>query len=387
MKFLIRVVILSVLCIAFVATCEATTPQNFTCEGGVCTLVGDEELPDLAPAYSPKVRIAHGLMSESDFLAFLGGSEQASPFAGRSTIVIALLILLGGVLLNLTPCVLPMIPVNLLIIGRSFPRACVFALGLVLGYGVLGIWASLFGFGTSDLASSPVFCLFFAVVLTVLALAQFGVFDFHLLRRPGFVKPDGGIPLRGVFMMGLVSAGFAGACIAPMLVAVMALTAARVAEGQYLAVGYPFLLGLGLALPWPFVGAGLKVLPKPGQWMTVVNRVLGVLVLLTACWYAWQGVRGLMFRGRSAADGAKELTVENFDFAKLPHDKPVLVDCWASWCKNCGAMNVRIERSVAIQEALKKYHVVRLQAEDLRALKAMPGFESVKGLPAFLIFE
>ena len=381
---------------AEVATAVSATPVDFPvkgeptvgCQDGVCAPVVNEiPLESAEKSDSPGPRIAHGLMSESDFLAFLGGSEQTSPFVGRSTLVIALLILLGGMLLNLTPCVLPMIPVNLLIIGRSFRRACVFAVGLVLGYGLLGVAASLFGFVVSDLASSPAFGLVFAGVLVVLALAQFGVFDFHLLRRKGFVNPDGGIPLHGVFVMGLVNAVFAGACIAPVLVAVMALTAERVAAGESFAAGYPFLLGLGLALPWPFVGAGLKVLPKPGSWMTAVNRILGVLVLLTACWYGWQGVRGLMFRGGSAAGGAQELTVESFDLAKLPHDKPVLVDCWASWCKNCGAMNVRIARSVAIQKALEKYHVVRLQAEDLRALRAKPGFESVKGLPAFLIFE
>lgn len=395
MKGIFSTAVVSVFFAVFVTSAAVAMPCGFSgryrlsrqvvCHDGACTVAGGDF--GIADKASLRPRIAHGLMPEAEFLAFLGGGDQVSPYVGRSAIVIALLILLGGVLLNLTPCVLPMIPVNLLIIGRSFRRACVFAVGIVLGYGLLGVAASLFGFVISDFASSPVFSLVFASILIVLALAQFGLFDFHLLRRRVFTSPDGGMSLRGVFVMGLFNAVFAGACIAPVLVMVMTLTAERVAAGEVFATGYPFLLGLGLALPWPFVGAGLRILPKPGRWMTSVNRALGVVVLLTAFWYGWQGVRGFFRGGNAAGRSETEMTVADFDFAKLPRDKPVLVDCWASWCKNCGAMNARIRRSASIRDALKKYHVIRLQAEDMHALRAIPGFESVKGLPAFLIFE
>ena len=78
------------------------------------------------------------------------------------------------------------------------------------------------------------------------------------------------------------------------------------------------------------------------------------------------------------------MTCDDFSLEGLK--RPVLVDCWASWCKNCAAMDAVLERpKVAV--ALRNYTLVKLQAEDISKLKKIPGFESVKGLPAFAVFE
>ena len=66
--------------------------------------------------------------------------------------------------------------------------------------------------------------------------------------------------------------------------------------------------------------------------------------------------------------------------------RPVLVDCWATWCKNCAAMDKVMEKP-EVQEELKPFTVIRLQAEDISELRKLKGFESIRGLPAFVIFE
>ena len=65
----------------------------------------------------------------------------------------------------------------------------------------------------------------------------------------------------------------------------------------------------------------------------------------------------------------------------------MLVDCWATWCKNCAAMERTTLQNPEVVAALERFTVVRLQAEDIAKLRTLPGFESVRGLPAFVIFE
>ena len=74
-----------------------------------------------------------------------------------------------------------------------------------------------------------------------------------------------------IFFMGAVSALLAGACVAPVVIAVLILSSELYLSGSITGLFFPFFLGLGMALPWPFAGAGLAFLPKPGKWMQIVN--------------------------------------------------------------------------------------------------------------------
>jgi thiol:disulfide interchange protein len=174
--------------------------------------------------------------------------------------------------------------------------------------------------------------------------------------------------------------------VAPVLIAVLLFTADLCAKGEFYALALPFVMGLGMALPWPFAGAGMKVLPRPGAWMKWVNRSFAAVVFAFAAWYAQLAYRGFVGSAASADAGSGALAATCEDFSLEGLKRPVLVDCWASWCKNCAAMDEVLSRP-AVAAGLGKFTFVKLQAEDISKLAALPGFAGVKGLPAFVVFE
>ena len=89
-------------------------------------------------------RIAHGYMPPERFLAFLDGVEQSS-LLPASFWILPFALLLAGLAMNLTPCVLPMVPVNLIVVGKSWRRGLLYGLGMALAYGALGVAAAVGG--------------------------------------------------------------------------------------------------------------------------------------------------------------------------------------------------------------------------------------------------
>jgi thiol:disulfide interchange protein len=378
---------------AFIALGDTNSNLKVVCEGEMCYLV-EEDKPAMAGAgltsdIKPS-RIAHGYMEERAFLDFLSGAGNSSASFDFSSMGIALSILavlLGGLAMNLTPCVLPMIPVNLMIIGKSARRAAVYGLGMMLAYGLLGLAAALGGLAFGVIQSSPWFNLAVAVVFLVLSISLGGGLRIDFSKhRTAFVSAKGAGDVYA-FLMGAVSAALAGACVAPVLIAVLLFTADLYAKGNLFALALPFVMGLGMALPWPIAGAGMKILPKPGAWMKWVNRIFALIIFAFALFYARLSYMGFAKPSSSPASGESDalyMTCDNFSLEGLK--RPVLVDCWASWCKNCSAMDAVLSRPKVSQE-LRKFTFIKLQAEDISKLIKMPGFTMIKGLPAFVVFE
>lgn len=390
-------IILAVGCLiafgAFGSEAHVTTLDNgakVVCEDGVCRLVEAPEAAaatDLATEGEEPTRLAQGYMSAEKFIAFLDGSDTATALdrhslgGGGSLFLLPLLLILAGLALNLTPCVLPMIPVNLIIIGKSAKRGIAYGLGIALAYGALGAAAAGGGMAFGTIQSSPWFNAVVAIIFAALALSLSGAFaiDFSKWRpKPG-----------SAFFMGIVSALLAGACVAPVVASVLLLSADLFAKGHRAALALPLFVGIGMALPWPFLGAGMKLLPKPGAWMKWVNRIFAIAVAGFALWYAslaWRGFMGTAPSTNPAESGAVEATPETFAAALGAAKRPVLVDCWASWCKNCAAMD-RVMAEEPVRKELERFTVIRLRAEDIGALRKIPAFNKVQGLPAFAIFQ
>lgn len=362
-----------------------------------------------------------GYKNTADFLALLDEAEGAGTtksgfalfiadpveFVRESGIVLAMVfILVGGLALNLTPCVLPMIPINLAIIGagaqagskrRGFALGAVYGVGIALVYGILGVVVVLTGSQFGTLQSSPWFSLSIALIFTVLALAMFDILHIDLSSLQS--KLGSGPQKQGSFLvalsMGSVAALLAGACVAPVVIAVLLLAANLYELHPVAGLSLPFLLGFGMALPWPFAGAGLSFLPKPGQWMVRVKYGFGALILLFAIYYAQLGIRSFGSKATGASVEGSHLVIDGMTHEGLAEALvsahtagiPVLIDFGASWCKNCEVMDRTTFKNEDVKARLSSYRFIRYQAENPSnpETKAFMDKFDVRGLPTYVI--
>lgn len=201
-----------------------------------------------------------------------------------------------GLLLSLTPCVFPMIPIlSGIIVGQQHvtkTKGFVLALGYVLGmaatYAVAGVAAATSGTLISNALQNPLALGIGAIIFVALALSMFGFFE---LQLPSVLqsklteasnKLHGG-HLTGVFGMGALSALIMGPCVAPPLAAALA----YIAKTGNMALGgwALFILALGMGVPLLAVGLSAgALLPKAGVWMNGVRAFFGVLMIGVAIW-------------------------------------------------------------------------------------------------------
>jgi thiol:disulfide interchange protein len=354
-----------------------------------------------------------GYLGTDEFVTFIrnaeAGIKEQGLFEGRGPIAILLLVLVGGLLLNLTPCVLPMIPINIAIIGagaqagsksRGFLLGSAYGGAMALVYGLIGLIVVLTAGSFGTINASPWFNLGIALLFVVLGLAMFDVLMIDFSKYSSSFTPGasrGSLALA--FTMGAVSALLTGACVAPVVIQVVLFSSDLYAKGTTIALALPFFLGLGMALPWPLVGAGLATLPKPGMWMVRVKQAFGVFIIATALYYGYQAYT--LFSARWVDANAVKASVEEqvkagwtpslaegLAIAKREH-KPVIVDMWATWCKNCLTMDKTTLVAAPVREALAGYVKIKFQAEspdDSPAKEVMQRFGAV-GLPTYVILK
>jgi thiol:disulfide interchange protein len=199
--------------------------------------------------------------------------------------------------------------------------------------------------------------------------------------------------------MGAVAALLAGACVAPVVIQVVLFSSNLYATGTKIALALPFFLGIGMAVPWPIAGAGLAALPKPGMWMVRVKQGFGVVIIATAAYYGYEAYS--IFANRwvdptVVASSVQEKLKEGWTpsladglAAAKRENKPVLIDMWATWCKNCLTMDKTTLEDANVKSALAGYVKVKFQAEDPDAPPAKPvmqRFDAI-GLPTYVILK
>jgi cytochrome c biogenesis protein CcdA/thiol-disulfide isomerase/thioredoxin len=354
-----------------------------------------------------------GYLRTQAFLEFIHDAEQGIArkgiFEGRGPVAILVLILLGGLALNLTPCVLPMIPINLAIIGagaqagsrrRGFLLGSTYGAAMAVVYGGLGLIVILTAGTFGTINASPWFNAGIAALFVVLGLAMFDVVNIDFSRfSSGMRGPAQRGTFAVAFTMGAVAALLAGACVAPVVIQVVLFSSSLYASGTSLALALPFVLGLGMAIPWPIAGAGLAALPKPGMWMVRVKQAFGVLILGTAVYYGYLAYTLFANLRVDAAEvsssvqeklgaGWTSSLAAGLDRAER-EQKPVLIDFWATWCKNCLTMDKTTLADPAVTAALANYVKVKFQAEDPEvepAKSLMTRFKAI-GLPTYVILR
>ncbi len=229
----------------------------------------------------------NGELSEVDAIA--------STLKGGSIWMIVVSFFGFGLLLALTPCVFPMIPIiSGLIVSqgeglttrRAFFLSLVYVLAMAVAYTIAGVFAGLFGSNLQAALQNPYVVVSFALVFVALALSMFGYYELKLPDR--FVskvsatgQDKGGVV--GVAVMGFLSALIVGPCVAAPLAGALVYigqTGDAVLGGLAL-----FAMSLGMGVPLIAVGTGAgKFMPKPGPWMTMINAIFGIIMLGVAVW-------------------------------------------------------------------------------------------------------
>ena len=199
-----------------------------------------------------------------------------------------------GLLLSLTPCVFPMIPIISGVIisqgeglttRRAFVLSVVYVLAMAVAYTIAGVLAGLFGSNLQAALQTPWVIYSFSGVFIVLAMSMFGFYELKLpdslvakvssnSNRSGFV---------GVAIMGFLSALIVGPCVAAPLAGALVYigqTGDAILGGAAL-----FSMSIGMGLPLIAVGVSAgKFMPKPGAWMTMVSAIFGVMMIGVAIW-------------------------------------------------------------------------------------------------------
>jgi thiol:disulfide interchange protein DsbD len=244
---------------------------------------------ELPPPGTPSTSDVAPMVSEQDRLSSL--------IAGGSLFAILASFFGFGLLLAFTPCVLPMIPILSGIIAgqgaaatprRSFLLSVTYVLGMALTYTIAGAAFAAAGQQAQAFFQQPWIIIAFAALFVVLALAMFGLFDLkipsaletRLANVSGRQKAGSFV---GTAVMGALSALVVTACVAPPMVAALAVIGQTgdVLRGA-LAL---FVMAIGMGTPLLFVGiAGGRFLPHAGPWMTTIKALFGVLFLGVAVW-------------------------------------------------------------------------------------------------------
>lgn len=290
---------------------------------------------------------------------------------------ILLFALLGGLILNLMPCVLPVLSLKILSVvshGGKDSRGVIFknfmasAAGIIFSFWLIaGTLVALksagetIGWGIQF--QHPGFLVFLTVVVLLFAANMWGLFEIPLPRfiaRHATPKSADEPTLAGHFLTGAFATLLATPCTAPFLGTAIGFALAR---GAFEIFTIFTFLGIGLALPYILLAVSprvFKYMPKPGAWMVRLRKVLALALVATALWLG--SILLTITATPAMAPGW-----EKFDQARIApavaEGRTVFVDVTADWCLTCKANKRFVLERSDVQVALSAENVVRLQAD------------------------
>jgi thiol:disulfide interchange protein DsbD len=367
------------------------------------------------------------------------GVEMIEP--GRTSWAWADIIIafVAGVGLSLTPCVLPMVPVTSGIIrgyarpGRlsAFISSLIYALGISLVYGIVGAAVAFVGVQVQSFLSSPFVRIPIAGLLVVLALGMFGVFR---IQVPASIQAKaqalGGRTRKsrfGLFLLGMAGGLVVGPCVAPAISGLLL----RVGTSGNVVLGFltMFACGSGICVLLVLSGTFTGLLPRRGEWMVLVERIFGFVLLWAALYFVShfmpQGVYffaiGAVFAVATAFFGASRLGLaaktvvvilllagttvfaglggyfmgnpQEHVFREggraeveeaLASGRPVIIDFSAPSCVACGELDAYTFSDERVRDELKRFRAVKINIIDHGAFASEYG---VKGIPDVRIFD
>jgi len=328
-----------------------------------------------------------------------------------------------GLLLSLTPCIFPMIPILSSIIVqhsnknkgkistlKGFMLSLIYVLSMSVAYTLAGIFAGLFGANIQAMLQNPYVLVSFSTIFVALAFSLFGYYSLELpqsfTNKINAISGKNNKGYLGVAIMGFLSALIVGPCVAPPLAG--ALMYIGQTGDAFLGGIALFVMSLGLGMPLLIVGLGAsKFMPKPGGWMDTVSKIFGVVMLALAIYmldrildqyiifilYALLSIGSSIYLLKQNSKLAKIIAFGliivgiyfgyistktktqyiKFTYIKninqLNHilktsKKPVMLDFWASWCVSCKELEDITYASKDVQKLLSQYTLLKVDVTN-----------------------
>jgi thiol:disulfide interchange protein DsbD len=244
---------------------------------------------------------ATGLIDRALALLKDSGSSAEGESQGPA-FVFLLLVFLGGIASSFTPCVYPMIPITVSVIGanadqgrmKAFVLSCVYVGGIATTYTVLGLAASKTGGVFGAALQNPWVLIGVAAMMAALAAAMMGLYEFALpsglTTRASTIGGGGGFV--GAFVVGTVAGVVAAPCTGPV-VAYLLLEIVNngwsTIDGAFVMLSYSLGLGMLFLVIGTFAGV-LASMPRSGTWMVTVKKIFGVVLLGATAYYLGQAL-------------------------------------------------------------------------------------------------
>lgn len=343
--------------------------------------------------------VKSGFMS----LSFADAYKQGLPWA-------FLFVFVFGLLTSLTPCIYPMIPITIAILGReahartrwqSFLASFMYVTGIGLTFSSLGILAATSGALFGSFMSSPWVLGFVCLVFLAMALSMFGLFDFE---APQFLRDGLFSHLKtngyfGALISGMIAGVITSPCVGPVLVGILTF----VAQSKDVWLGFWLLFVYALGMGMLFLALGMstsvtKLLPKSGLWMNRIKIFFGIILLGAFLFYldtllvSSKVIPKSVFSMSSATDSKSKIEWVNYSEEVLVKAKesgiPVVIDFRADWCAACLEMEELTFPDSGVQEIAKHFVMVKFDAtQDSPELAALKEKYHIVGLPTLLFFS
>lgn len=386
------------------------------CNNQVCLAPGvvTVKIPIVVAKENETVAPIHPELFQGSLAAQTGGEDQENIIAKylrkNGILLTFILIFLGGLALNLTPCVYPMIPITISYFGTQraerplviLGRAAAYVVGISVTYSSLGVTAALTGKILGSTLQSPFVLIGISLLLVILSFSMFGLYEIQapawLLNKVAAGNTQGWI---GALGMGLVFGIVAAPCVDPFSIGLLTFVAAK--ANPFLGFIMFFTLSLGLGFPYLWLGffsTEIQRLPKSGMWMVWVKKIFGLVLFgmplyflnplmpkdfnhfaVPAYLLICGTLLGWIFSGVGVTQGFKrfqhgfgivlilmgllvyrvwpvpvELPFQAYDANLLQkaqvEKKPVFIDFTASWCLPCKELEVKTFSAKAVHEAL-----------------------------------